>query len=112
MKPSILIALLLFCSACCISAGAQNADPVTYNGVKFLAVHRVLSVTDLGTTVMLEDSSLWTVCPFCRSTVARWLPGETILIGERGDSYRYSYYLSRESTGRVSYPAYAMCVKD
>ncbi|MEK9138414.1 MAG: hypothetical protein AAB393_14915 [Bacteroidota bacterium] len=115
MKPLVIFYVLLFCLAYNLSASAQGGareEKVDYSGVKFLAVHWVLSVSDHGKTIVLEDSSIWRICPHCVSSACRLLPGTLVEVVERGDTYRYPYCLRVSLNSHTTYPVNAMCVRD
>ncbi len=76
-----------------------------------LPVHWIQSVTDQGKRVVLEDGSVWQICPHCASTVTRWSLNYHVEIADRGTTYKYSYSLLASLDGDVGAPVHAICVK-
>lgn len=113
MKPSNLAVGALLSMLCGYLSSAQDGkryETIDYPGVKFLPVHWILSVSDHGKTVILEDSSVWRICPYTCTAACRLWPGSMISIEDRGDTYRYTYRLV-VSYGNRSYSLNALCVK-
>jgi hypothetical protein len=115
MKPSILFSLILLGALCTRTSNAQEGtseESVEYSGIKFLSVHWVLSVTDRGKSVRLEDGSIWQVCPYCTQTASRVLPGSLVAIEDRGSTRKYPYRILVSANGQESYPINAACIVD
>ena len=114
VRTNLLLVTLLGTVSGFLSYAQDGAtrETISYAGVKFLPVHWVVSVADRGKTVMLEDSSVWRICPHTSQAACRLWPGTLLSIEDRGSTYEYPYRFVVCLGNSRSYPLNAMCVKE